>query len=48
MNPTLTDVPAALAAIQDQLDDLTATIRAQQRTIDELIARLRDARPGTR
>lgn len=41
MNPTLTDVPAALAAMQDQLDDLIAIVRAQQRTIDALVTRHR-------
>lgn len=42
MNATLTDVPAALIAMQDQFDDLTTTVRAQQRTIDALVARSRD------
>ena len=31
------DVGAVLAAMQDQIDDLTATVEAQQRTIDELV-----------
>ena len=28
------DVVAVLAALQDQLDDLTATVQAQQQTLD--------------
>ena len=31
------DLGAVLAAMQDQIDDLTATVEAQQRTIDELV-----------
>ncbi len=38
-------VLAVLAAMQDQLDDLTATVEAQQRTIDELL-RARRAQTG--
>ena len=34
------DVMAVLAAMQDQLDDLTATVAAQQTTIDRLTATL--------
>jgi hypothetical protein len=30
------DLAAVLAAMQDQIDDLTAAVEAQQRTIDEL------------
>ncbi len=33
-DPTV-DVGAVLAAMQDQLDDLTAAVEAQQRTLDE-------------
>ncbi len=29
------DLGAVLAALQDQIDDLTATVEAQQRTLDE-------------
>jgi hypothetical protein len=32
------DVLAVLAALQDQLDDLTATVAAQLTTIDRLVA----------
>lgn len=34
------DVIAILAAIQDQLDDLTAAVRAHQARLDALTARL--------
>ena len=34
------DVLAILAAMQDQLDDLTAAVEAQQAAIDHLTARL--------
>ena len=34
------DVVAILAALQDQLDDLTATVRAQQARIHHLAAAL--------
>jgi hypothetical protein len=42
VSPQLTtaDVLAILAAMQDQLDDLTAAVEAQQATIDRLTARL--------
>lgn len=30
------DVPATLAALQDQIDDLVAVIQAQQRALDAL------------
>lgn len=40
------DVVAVLAAIQDQLDDLTAAVAAQQRTIDELVRAQRGSGPG--
>lgn len=46
MNPTQTDLPAALAAMQDQLDDLVAVVQAQQRTIDALAARTDHVRAG--
>lgn len=39
------DVGAVLAAMQDQLDDLTATVEAQQRTIDELVRAQRGGKP---
>ena len=32
------DVVAILAAMQDQIDDLTATVEAHQRRLDELSA----------
>ena len=35
------DVLAILAAVQDQLDDLTATVRAQQDAIDALTRAVR-------
>ena len=35
------DVLAILAAIQDQLDDLTAAVRAQQEAIDALTRAIR-------
>ena len=47
------DVGAILAAMQDQIDDLTAAVEAQQRTIDELVRAQRATRlrppgaPGT-
>ena len=31
------DVIAVLAAMQDQIDDLTAAVEAQQHTIEELV-----------
>lgn len=31
------DMGAILAAMQDQLDDLTATVEAHQRTLDQLL-----------
>ena len=37
------DVMAVLAALQDQLDDLTATVEAQQHMIDELLRAHRTA-----
>ena len=40
------DVGAVLAAMQDQIDDLTATVEAQQHTIDQLVRAQRAARPG--
>jgi hypothetical protein len=40
------DVIAILAAMQDQIDDLTAAVEAQQRTIDELVRARRAAGPG--
>ena len=40
------DVGAVLAALQDQIDDLTATVDAQQRTIDELVRAHRVAPAG--
>ena len=40
------DVVAILAAMQDQIDDLTAAVEAQQRTIDELVRARRAAGPG--
>jgi hypothetical protein len=44
------DVVAILAAMQDQIDDLTAAVEAQQRTIDELVRGQRPSgaarRPG--
>ena len=39
------DVLAILAAVQDQLDDLTATVRAQQDALDALTSAVR---PRTR
>lgn len=39
MNPTRTEVPAPLAAMQDQLDDLVAIVQAQKRTTDSLVTR---------
>ena len=38
------DVGAILAAMQDQIDDLTAAVEAQQRTIDELVRTQRATR----
>ena len=38
------DVGAILAAMQDQIDDLTAAVEAQQRTIDELVRAQRATR----
>lgn len=40
------DLGAVLAAMQDQLDDLTAALEAQQRTIDELLRGHRAGRPA--
>jgi hypothetical protein len=40
------DVLAILAAMQDQIDDLTAAVEAQQRTIDELVRARRASGPG--
>jgi hypothetical protein len=44
------DFVAILAAMQDQIDDLTAAVEAQQRTIDELVRAQRASgaarRPG--
>ena len=40
------DAVAILAAMQDQIDDLTAAVEAQQRTIDELVRAQRAAGPG--
>ena len=40
------DVVAILAAMQDQIDDLTAAVEAQQRTIDELIRAQRASGPA--
>jgi uncharacterized coiled-coil protein SlyX len=34
--PEATDVQAILAALQDQIDELTAAVAAQQRTIERL------------
>ena len=42
------DVVAILAAMQDQIDDLTAAVEAQQRTIDELVRAQRASGPGRR
>ena len=39
------DVVAILAALQDQLDNLTATVRAQQARIDHLAAALQPREP---
>jgi hypothetical protein len=40
---TPTDLMAILAAMQDQIDDLTAVVEAHQRRLDEMAA----ARPAT-
>jgi hypothetical protein len=37
----LLDIPAILAALQDQIDDLRATVEAQQATIERLLAAVR-------
>jgi len=42
------DVVAILAAMQDQIDDLTAAVEAQQRTIDELVRAKRASGPDRR
>ena len=42
------DVAAILAAMQDQIDDLTAAVEAQQRTIDELVRAQRATGAGRR
>lgn len=36
------DVTAVLAAMQDQIDDLTTVIEAQQRRLDQLERQLRE------
>lgn len=41
-DPTV-DLGAVLAALQDQIDDLTATVEAQQRTLDDLVRAHRTA-----
>jgi len=41
-------VVAILAAMQDQIDDLTAAVEAQQRTIDELVRAQRATGAGRR
>jgi len=46
-DPTV-DLGAVLAAMQDQLDDLTATVEAQQRTLDEHLRAPHPHGPNTR
>jgi hypothetical protein len=41
-------VMAILAAMQDQLDDLTSTVERQQQTIDELVRRSANRPSGQR
>lgn len=47
---TPVDLTAILAALQDQIDDLTALVEGQQRRLDALETRLasNDARPDGR
>ena len=47
-NGATIDVVAILAAMQDQIDDLTAAVEAQQRTIDELVRAKRASGPDRR
>lgn len=46
MHQSLTEVPAALSARQDQLDGLLAVVRAQRRTIDARATRFGCMRAG--
>lgn len=36
------DVPAILASLQDQIDELTSAVQAQQRTLNELREAVRE------
>ncbi len=44
--PTV-DLGAVLAALQDQIDDLTAAVEAQQRTLDEHVGAPHTHAPNT-
>ena len=46
MHQSLTEVPAALSARQDQLDGLLAVDQAQRRTTDPAVARFGCLRAG--